>query len=430
MERFKLIPLIIAFIVLLSGCGAQSAATHAEPLPSEDDATEITIEVRDVWGFFQSAALKFEKETGVKVNVINNSQSGDSNDELYENIERIQAELMAGKGADIYANSYIDYVDVGKNKHLCNLADWIAQDPDFSDDTYYMNILTAGFNKGDMYSVPLFMMFNALGTAMEVPELEGKNLNWEEFFDLTKDIKRSGVLYGIDDYMLFSQRFKNRYDSFIDEENKTQSLDSPEMIQLMEQCKQWSSEGLCMPITAENYSEMYNDAFFKEYGGDIEMLTNIQVDDPSGVGTYFYDIPTDSGKNDKANKISPIDSICINAASPYKGTAWKFVKFLLSKDIQVTGPLTPVNRKAAAQDISKYLNDIINYYNLDIDAEQTIQESEAILDTVTGIAYVRPTEIEQIVCNRNAQRFFRNEISAQEAAKNMAAAVDLYFKEQ
>ena len=429
MKRFRLIPILIAFFVFLGGCGAQSAATSTEPLPSDDDATEITIEVWDVWGFYQSAALKFEKETGVKVNVINNYESG-PDDEFQENIERIQAELMAGKGADIYANSYIDYVDAGKNKHLCNLADWIAQDPDFSDDTYYMNILTAGFDKGDVYSVPLFMMFNALGTATEVPELEGKNLSWEEFFDLTKDIKRSGVLYGIDDYMLFTQRFKARYGSFINEKNKTQSLDSSQMIQLMEQCKQWSSEGLCVPITTENYSEMFNDAYFQEYGGDIELLTNIHVNDPNGASTYFYDIPSDSEKNDKANKIMPIDSICINAASPNKGTAWKFLKFLLSEDIQSAGHSTPVNREAAAQDIGKYLNDTIDYYNLDIDANQTIQDSEAILDTVTGVAYVRPTEIEQIVCNRNAQRFFRNEISAQEAAKNMASAVDLYFKEQ
>ena len=430
MKRFRLIPMFIAFIVLISGCGAQSASTSAEPLPVDDDATEITIEVRDVSGFYQSAALKFEDQTGVKVNVINSSQSDVSSDELFENVERIQAELMAGKGADIYVNSYIDYVDIGNNKHLCNLADWIAQDPDFSDDTYFMNILTSGFDKGDVYSIPLFMMFNALGAAMEVPELEGKNLNWEEFFDLTKDIKKSGVLYGVDDYMLFSQRFKDRYDSFIDEKNKTQRLDSPEMIQLMEQCKQWSTDGLCMPITTENYSEVFNNAFFKEYGGDIELLTNIQVDDPSGVGSYFYDIPSDSGKNDKANKISPIDSICINAASPYKGTAWKFLKFLLSEDIQGTGPLTPLNRKAAAADISKYLNDLTDFYHLDIDVDQTIKESEAILDTVTGVAYVNPSDIEQIVCNKNAQRFFRNEISAEEAAKSMAAGVELYFKEQ
>ena len=431
MKKCKLVPLFIACIVLLSGCGAQNAASGAEPLPSDDGAKEITVEVwEDGMGYFQSAALKFEEQTGIKVNVINNSASGGPDDEMYENIERIQAELMAGKGADIYANSYINYVEIGSNKHLCNLADWIAADPGFSDDAYYMNILKSGFDKGDVYSIPLFMMFSALGATIEVPELDGKNLSWEKFFNTTNDIKRSGVLYGVADYMLFSQRFKDRYNSFIDEKNKTQSLDSPEMIQLMEQCKQWSAQGLCIPIAAENYAEMYDNAFFKEYGGTIELLTNLQVNDPGGESVYYYDIPSDSGKSDKANKISTTDSICINAASPNKGTAWKFLKYLLSEDIQASGLFTPINRKAAAAHISKSLSDLNDYYDLDIDLSQVIKETEATLDAVSNIPYVYPTEIEKIVCNRNAQRFFRNEISAEEAAKNMASAVDLYFKEQ
>ena len=430
MKRFMFLYVLIP-CMFFSGCSTGKIQTEGDALPKEDNASEITIEVRDYdTNFYVNAAKKFEEETGVKVNVINNFKVGQSSDELYSNSERIQAELMAGKGTDIYANTYIDYVSIGESKHLCNIANWIANEPSFSDDAYYMNILNSGFNEGDVYSVPLFMNFKALGSSIEVPELNGQSLNWEEFFELTKGIKRNGVLYGMSDYEIFKQRFKDRYAPFIDEENKMQNLDSLEMVELLEQCKKWSMDGICIPFNSENYAEMAKNAFFKLRGGDIELLTNFRFDNPYLEDEpYYYDIPSDSEKNDKSNKILTIDFICINAASPYKETAWNFVKFLLSEDIQSTGSSTPVNRKAAENYINKSLNEIISYFGLDADANNLIEESETILDAVDNISNNTPGDIEKIVL-KEAKRFFRNEISSEAAAKNMAAGVKLYFKEQ
>ena len=433
MKLVKLLSLLMACIVLLTGCSAASTVSDASTLPSEDGATEITIEVIDYSStFYINAAQKFEEETGIKVNVINNyNQAQFIQEELSADIERIQAELMAGKGADIYANTYLDYNKLGKNNHICNLADWIAQDPYFSDDTYYMNIINSEIDDGKLYSIPSFMMFNALGTTIEAPELGEKNLNWEEFFELTSEIKRSGVLYGLTDYEIFRRRFRDRADIFIDEPHKKQNLNSPEMVELLEQCKRWSSDGLCIKLSSEDQSLVYKSAFFLEYGGGIELLTNIRFDSPYMEGEpYLYDIPNDSGNNDKANKIFTIDLICINAASPYKGTAWKFVKFLLSEEIQLTSIHTPINRKAAKIDIERTLTETIEYSKLNIDTDQAIRETQATLDAIDELPSIYQTDIEIIVFNKNAKRFFNNEISAEEAAKSMAAAVDLYFKEQ
>ena len=418
MKRIKLLPLLLVSIILWSGCGAETAQTEDTALPQEDNATEITIEVgENSLSFYKNAARKFEAETGVKVNVISTS-----NDDTART--RIQAELMAGKGADIYASIYLDFIGIGQNRHLCNLANWVAQDPYFSDYTFYMNLVESRFDEGDSYSVVLFIMIQTLGSTIEVPELNGQSLNWEEFFELTKDIERSGVLYGLTDYQLFTRRFKERYASFIDEENRTQSLNSSEMIQLMEQCKELSAEGLCIPFTAKNFTEISTNAFFREYSDGITMLTNISVDSLFFEKTYYYDIPSDSGKNDKANKIMTTDFVCINAASPYKGTAWEFVKFLFSKDIQATG-YVPVNRKAAAE----ILSELIEKNQLDIEPEQAIKETDAILDAIDDLPDIYPNEITQIVL-KEAKRFYSNEISAEEAAKNMEAGVTLYFMEQ
>lgn len=144
-----------------------------------------------------------------------------------------------------------------------------------------------------------------LGSTIEVPELDGKSLNREVFFDFDKGIKRSGVLYGITDYMLFARRFLDRYDSFINEENKTQNLISPEMMELLEQCKEWSAEGFCIPYASENSAEIYKNAFFKETGRtNMDLLTNFRFDNPyTDDEPYFYDIPSDSEKTIKQIKL-------------------------------------------------------------------------------------------------------------------------------
>ena len=431
MAKGKLIAVLIASIVLISGCGTQNAATSAE-LPSDDGAKEITIEVYDIINFYENAARKFEEQTGIKINVINDySAAKDIHHQDYTQNDRISGELMAGKGADIYANINLDYSTIGGQGYLCNLEDWIAADPDFSNEKYYMNIWKAGFDGGDKYSVPLFMMFLALGSDIEIPELEGKNLNWEEFFEATKGINRNGALIAMFDSDIFLQIFNERYSRCIDEGNKTGILNTTDLAKLLKQCKEWSEQGLCVPISAENSNDIFNNAFIQVYCSGIEVLANVRfTDNSSGLSPYWYDIPTDSGIYDKANKLIPTNYICINAASPHKGTAWKFIKFLLSKEMQLTNISTPVNREAAADYIKNSLTSSMAGSAQEGKAEQVIKEAAAILDALrdTPNKY-RLTRIEQILSKEYA-RYFNSEISAEEAASNMTEAVKLYIKEQ
>lgn len=432
MMKFKFLSILIILITLVSGCSAGKVQTDSTALPKEDNATEITVEVIDVTRYFYAdAARKFEEETGIKVNVINNFEGGDIEKDKADT-ERINAELMSGKGADIYVNIGLDFASVGENGYLCNLSNWIDADTDVSEDEYYMNVLKSEFSRGNIYSFPLFMMFGALYANIEISELAEKSPNWEEFFDLTKDVKRSGVLYYNTDYTIFFRRFIDRYDYFVDEANKNQKLDSPEMVQLLQQCREWSKEGLIIRYDVENKAKLYEEAFFRESnGGSMSELINFSFYNPHmSEQMYRYDLPSDSGRSDKANKVTTCDFICINAASKYKGTAWRFVKFLLREDIQASGFFEPVNRKAATEHLRIELDDLKGYYGLDIDVDAMVKECETILDDVEKIPeYRRRTAIEEII-NKEAGRFFNSEITADAAARNMAAGVELYFKEQ
>lgn len=440
MKISKLLSVIIACIVLLSGCSAGTVAPGPLPLPSDDGAAEITIEVDDTADFYGNAARRFEELTGVKVNVINHYSAEQTiDDKDYAYLDRIPGELMAGKGADIYTDINLDFTKIGRQGYLCNLAEWIAADPDFSDKTYYMNILESGFDKGDVYSFPLTMTFQALETDVEIPELDGKNLNWEECIELIKGINRNGVLFGLTDQQIFMRRFKERYESFVDNENKTQNLNTPELIQLLEQSKTWSKQGLCISYNEDNNASVFLNSYIKVIGGGIDLLTNSAMANTTEAtvingemvystgGNYFYDIPSDSGISDKSNKVLESDCICVNASSPHKGTAWKFVKFLLSENIQATSYLFPINRKAAAVHIRKTFN--LEFSDKSNNADEVIKEAETLLDAINEIPNRTKTDLEKIISNE-AVRYFTNEISAEAAAKNMADAVALYLKEQ
>ena len=152
MKRFKLLSVLLVCIALLSGCGAETAQTEDTALPTEDNATEITIEVgENSLSFYKNAARKFEAETGVKVNVISAS-----NDDTART--RIQAELMAGKGADIYASIYL-----GLHRHRAKRTSVQSRELGragpllFQTTTFYMNLLGSRFDEGDLYSLLLLM---------------------------------------------------------------------------------------------------------------------------------------------------------------------------------------------------------------------------------------------------------------------------------
>jgi len=426
MRKVKILCLISAIIIFISGCGSGNVGASKSSLPAEDNATEITVEVLDYSpDFYANAAKKFEKETGIKVNVINDYKTGQDIDVILDANDRITSELMAGKGADLYISFYFDYDSIGQNHRLCNLADWIAQDPEFSADDYYMKILQSQMSTNGMYAFPLFFSCNVLGSEVEVPALDGQNLSWGNFFEITKNVNRTGVLYAETDLMIFMSRYRDNVQSFVDESNKTQHMNSPEMIDLMNECKSWSDQGLCIKYIEGNQAEIYYSSFFQEYGIDITGLTNIEANPD----LYFYDIPSDAPDDNRANKITPTDIVCVNASSKAKATAWKFIKFLLSEQVQESSMNTPVNRIAAEKNIAAFLKGVAHDYKLTIDVDKAILDTSTALDSVGKISPISYSPLEVIVITE-AARYYKNEVSAEVAAQNMADKVELYFKEQ
>jgi len=452
-KRFLFI--VLGVLILFCGCSAgavteeaaELAATDEKPSKAdvdesgepaepadaaqEGEAIEITVELCDAYpDFFENAAKKFEEQTGVKVNIIFEMYS-----DPFANADRIQAELMAGKGADMFAGYKLDAVALGEQKRLCDLQQWISQDSGFNDDTYVMNVVEAPMYEGKLYMLPIFFGCSSLSASIETPELEGQqNLSWAQFFETAKDVKRNGVLYGLSDYDIFMSRFRDSAASFVDTKAKKQTLNTDEMIRLLEQCKQWGEDGLCIPYEKANDYEMYENAYFRSGAGGAGILSllNISYDAlyEGEENAYIYDQPSDNTQINKANKIYPDFYVCINEASEHKEIVWQFIELLLSEEIQATG-LTeiPVNRAALEKDIDSELVFAMESYKLELDPEETKREIFDTFDTMGKISSGISTPTLTIVIEE-ARRYYAGEVSAEDAAQSMADKVELYFKEQ
>ena len=418
--KTKITIILFAIFLLLSGCGTKTVNTEdAATLPQEDGAKEITVQVRDVYfPVYEKAGKKFEEQTGVKVNLIKDS-------ELDIDIvkTRITAELMAGKGADVYCSQPVNMTPLGYNGLICDVAGWIEQDPGINKDAYYTGIMSSVMSEGKLYEITLNFMPNCILSTQKIAELEGqKNMTWEQFIDKSKDIKRKGALIAMYDTEIFQARLYDIKTLYTDEKNKT--LDIPAMIALLKQCKEWGEQGLCFKFNDRN-NHSQDSLFFHGGSGSVLPIIGIQ-ENPK---YYMYPMPADANTNASGFKISFSNMVSINAASKAKGTAWKFVKFLLSEEIQKMFDMTSVNRNIMEQKIDNQIANIQK--KIALDSVQAKQDLIGALNTIDEASegIFRSSPSYEIIFEE-AKRYFSGEISAEEAAENMANKVELYFKEQ
>lgn len=418
----KTVFLIVISMILLAGCNIKGLDGKISSLPADNGAKEITIEVVDYGNFYNDAAKKFESKKGVKVNVINyyNAETGMVEDV----VTKANAEMMAGKGADLYAYDYFDFKKLGSKGLICDLKDWVSQDAFFSNDKLFMNVLNAAQSNNN-YAIPLSFTEKKLDSTISVPGMEKlEDVTWEQFFNKEKDFNRSGRLINIYDTDIFELRFTAKADNFIDQNNKGQHLDSKEMVELLQQCKSWADQNLCIPSTnKDGYNEYslfeVNDILF----GNIYELNNVSD------GVYYpYNMPSDTDKNHIDCNATAKDYVVINSASKSKKTSWDFLKFLLDFQMQASQELIhmPINRAA----FTSKTNNVLSIMKREGFIDNASIQEKAILDNVESIKNVKAQDQCTGIVRKEAYRYFIGETSAEQAAKEMASKVKLYLMEQ
>ena len=447
-------------IALLLVCCFTSCAPQSNvslELPEEDGAEEITValcyyEPEHV----KAAAKEFELKTGVKVNIKNYLDlSGEASHEVVNEDtgetreittvegdlgvshyrETALAELLSGTGADIYDVAGLDFQNLGERKLLYNLKNWVQQEPELSDENVFQNLLFATEKDDALYAIPVGFTAFVMCTSTDTPDLGEQPMTWEQFFERTKDFPRNGLLLAEDDANIFLKRFYAREKSFIDEKNKTQSLNSTEMVALLKQCKQWSEEGLCSSLNSPDesfeHTPLFSERIFRNF--DTILLGELPPDYPDPI--KIYPLPSDAEDYKPSYEAILTMLFAINGSSEKQRTAWEFLKFMYSEEAQKHFIVEfPLNRNAFNDSIESGMEllqaDLVRQglskiENLDV--KQVRSNAIKFTENIDSVTYHTPihTIIDDI-----SKEYFYDKISAEEAAKKMADKVGLYLKEQ
>jgi len=425
----------------------------------------LTIAIRYSERFLEVAISKFQKEhPDIKVEIKDYkaaymSSGGelaeDENTRAQKAIEDYQkvnsTELMAGKGADIIEIGELPYKKFADKNVLANLSEMIKNDSSFDINKYHQGLLNACKYKDNLYIMPINFGFTTFGVNKNIIDKEGLNIDstkwtWKEFLSkaqkITKDKNGDGkpdqyALLKMTTEEIFDYIFACEYPNFIDFDKKTANFDSPQFIEILNFSKDFLAKKVCSPTL--DIAELYKMTdpgtigFMPQYFPDYLNITLAQAINNGEV--VFLDMPTYSGK--RAPKPFYIGlAFSINNNSEMKAEAWKFMKFLLSDEIQSNVDMYQfaVNLDSLKEQAKRGLTQNYMYKSYKDQGRNVKPLTQADIDLVDKMMGELKTikysesKADKIVAD-GAKEFFSGKKTAEEAAKQIQNKMNIYLGE-
>ncbi len=279
------------------------------------------------------------------------SENTDVGGEKY--LKTISTELMSGKGPDIIDTLYIPASRYADNNFLCDLEKMMKQDSGFDMGDYYENIINSTRYKGGLYTMPIDFMASFLSGKCSLPaSMTTEELTWEAFFKSAEEALKARGIEGpavirCRQEELFMTLFFKSYGKFINEESKKCDFTSGEFTKMIRLVKEAADKKRITGLDklTESMSDLYR-LSLNEYDSNIVKLYKSPGESDE---LYVYPLPALDGKS--GLDINIWYEYGINSNSKSKGAAWKFIKYLVSEEMQSSPELYgfPINKNATAE---------------------------------------------------------------------------------
>lgn len=423
---------VLVALLLISSCGC-AAGSGSDALMRDDHATEITVKLcTPSTAVVTASASAFERKTGVHVNVENYFDPEKEGFGYAQYWEQAKTELMSGRGADIYSLSGINFSYMGKNGLLCDFSNAVATDPDMSDAVIFQNVLTAAATEDGLYGIPMDFSVYTLLAAPSTPLIGGEWMTWDAFFDATKDLPRKGTVLSLNDRTYFLRMFSDNRDAFVDV--KGRSVDVYALRDLLTRLAAWREQGYIVDSRASGDQESLFLDINMAGEGSVAALCGYPTANAFGYMEYRPPVEDTSAPI----PLSSTTMLGINMGSQCKGTAYAFLKYMLSaeaeEDLLVTGSIyLPLNRAVFREMAERQLEKVKRgnaAVNVEADAEALMQLFDADFDGLQHYAVLTMSGgIEQTVYEI-AREYFLDELTEEAALEKMQERIELYLKEQ
>jgi multiple sugar transport system substrate-binding protein len=469
--------------------GSGNVPSAAEISLSGEIGGEITISAYDTLQyktFLEDAARLFEeKYPGTTVNVetfsampeIKTSEPGDQMMVMVDMqddpqgrqdyINKVNTALMSGEGADILLMDVLPVYKYADSGQLENLGAYMDADPDFNRTNYQENILDATRYNGGTWFMPMDYTFDyyAYDTTL-LPGASafgtGSAFTVEQLMDLAESsFDGSTKLFNIPDYTkrtggMWGNLLAENYTSFVDLEYKQANFNDGRFAALLESVKEYGERGYIPQGTTgqadpgammQGAGEDATDRFFFKPKNVSSLIALFTRDLGMKMSAMAEGDTMAIGDNDEIAGIAaaadgsvPFDyeqAYAINAHSQNKETAWAFLKFLLSEEMQLSSNLRPTSlpmlNSAREKKMVTMLTSMLGQQGQSLNEAQLeaiAKYNEAVEQLSDQINSYR---IEDIIVNdmiaAEVSYFFDGTKTAEEVADVLQNKVDLYLNE-
>ncbi|MBO7743019.1 carbohydrate ABC transporter substrate-binding protein [Paenibacillus sp. MWE-103] len=350
------------------------------------------------------------------------------------------AELLAGKGADLYETDSLPVQDYLDKKTFVNLDDRLAQEKELDRNDLETNILQAVKLDGGTYAVPAGFSLRAFigdGDALQTESYDERKWTWTDFAAFARQaIEREQASgkerrYAMTDYtpdMLLQEMFIDNYPAFVDRAARKASFDGPEFTAMMKQIKQMYDDRVMSADPAASGKQLFYSAVLQSpadfINGPYALFANpVLVQKPHAAG------------QPGGMRIIPQRQLAVNAKSTVQDKAWAFIAYALSKEGQSL-PARPgmslLKSVNAAQLDELRQQAKAGTYKLpggkpvNVPDERFAQYAQ-LLDTATN--YALPDSRLMNIVGEEAITYFGGQKSAEEAAKLIQNRVTTYLNE-
>lgn len=345
MKKWLLIISMGVIIASLTACGSGDSG-KADKSTTKEGKTLLTLSLPESNPFYQTLEKKFEEkypDIDLQINAFKNMGEVWAPEEHEEYRTRTNTAMLSGKDMDIlYMDSLPikEYVDKG---FLFNMNDSMEQDQTVNKDDLQMDIVNGLKLNDGMYTIPVGYSFSVLvgngdmlGNANVT--FDDTKWDWKEFEKVSREViqkaKKSGTdeIYALASYppdYLFQELLLENYIAFVDTTAKKAKFDSPEFVDLLQQVKKMSDDKVITSEEAKPGNLLFSSQLIRSPLDFIEgpFLT---FDNPKIMLS-----PRVGDTASKGARVFVSDRFAINAKSPVKDEAWKFIAFLLSEEVQL-----------------------------------------------------------------------------------------------
>lgn len=463
------------------------------PAISGEIGGEITVSAYDSQtykAFLEDAAKLFEeKYPGTTVNVETFSAmpdiktSGQGNKSVtaiqmqddpqgrQDYISKVNTAMMSGGGADVYAMDVLPVYKYAQSGQLEDLVGYMNADGEFDRAAYRENILDAIQYNGGTWFLPVDYTFDyfAYDSTLISPDAGGfgpqSAFSTQQLFDMAKGLyDGSTKLFNTSDYQnkgnggMWRELFMDHYTEFVDIQNKAANFADGSFAGILNTVTEYAQQGYIpkgasgQAANGEDMMKQAGQAPTDRYSFKDQSAFSLLSQFTRGTGRKIQmvmvgenpgieDDDEIAGIHANADGTVPFtygQAYGINANSQNKQTAWAFIKFLLSEEMQLNTHLSPRSFPVLSSALEKKAMSVFSGSFMGAQAEELDEKQQQAFNAyLTAIkqlsdqinSYTWTDALINDMINAEVQYYFDGSKTAEEVADVLQNKVDLYLNE-